>query len=222
LRVDVVELGGADQGVHRRGTLAATIGAGEQPRLAPEGNPAQRPLGRIVGQTDAAVIEEAGEGRPALQHVVHGLGGVGMARQPAALGAHPIRELANQRRDAVLACGTPVISCNPVDLALDREDRIDAAHSFRRQRCFAGIGNDKEVAPAVAPAGRLGDRSRSSPGIVEIAEAGIGVGLEDSVISGQMPGRMLAVAIARVIEDRRRRVRPAERAIVPNIGRPGR
>src|SRR5207237_3455884 len=32
------------------------------------------------------------------------------------------------------------------------------------------------------------------------------------------PGRMLAGAIARVIEDRRRRVRPAERAIVPNIG----
>ena len=31
LRVDVVELGGGDEGVHRRGALAAAVGAGEQP-----------------------------------------------------------------------------------------------------------------------------------------------------------------------------------------------
>ena len=34
LRVDVVELGGADEGVHRRGSLAAAVGAGEQPRAS--------------------------------------------------------------------------------------------------------------------------------------------------------------------------------------------
>jgi hypothetical protein len=88
-----------------------------------------------------------------------------------------------------------VIGREPIDLALDREDCIDAAHGFRCQRGFAGIGNDKEVAAAMAPARRLGDRSRSSPGIVEIAEAGIGVGLEDPVISSQMPSRVLAVTV---------------------------
>ena len=31
LRIDVVELGGADEGVHRRGPHAAAVRAGEQP-----------------------------------------------------------------------------------------------------------------------------------------------------------------------------------------------
>ena len=31
LRVDVIQLGGADQGVHHRRPLAASVGAGEQP-----------------------------------------------------------------------------------------------------------------------------------------------------------------------------------------------
>ena len=38
LRIDVVEPCGLDQGVHDGGTLAAAIGAGEQPRLAAERN----------------------------------------------------------------------------------------------------------------------------------------------------------------------------------------
>ena len=84
------------------------------------------------------LVEEAGEGRPTLEHIVHGLGGVGMARQPATLGAHPFCEVANERRDTVLACGTPVISCQPVDLALDREDRVDAAHGLDGQGRFTG------------------------------------------------------------------------------------
>jgi hypothetical protein len=58
--IDVVELGRGDERVHGRGPLAAAIGPGEQPRLAPEGDAAQRPLGGVVGQADAAVVEEAG------------------------------------------------------------------------------------------------------------------------------------------------------------------
>ena len=61
LRIDVVELGRLDQREHDRGALAAAIGAGEQPRLAAERNPAQLALGRIVAQADAAVLEEARE-----------------------------------------------------------------------------------------------------------------------------------------------------------------
>ena len=41
LWVDVVELGSADQGVDRCGALTATVGAGEQPGFAPEGDAAQ-------------------------------------------------------------------------------------------------------------------------------------------------------------------------------------
>ena len=38
LRIDVVELGGLDQGEHRSGALAAPIGAGEEPSSAADGN----------------------------------------------------------------------------------------------------------------------------------------------------------------------------------------
>src|SRR5437588_3977466 len=59
--IDVVEPSRLNQRQHDRGPLAATIGAGEQPRLSAEGNPAQLALGRIVAQADAAVVEEARE-----------------------------------------------------------------------------------------------------------------------------------------------------------------
>ena len=48
LGIDVVELGGDDQAVDDGGTLAAAIGAGEQPRLAAEGDAAQGSLGGVV------------------------------------------------------------------------------------------------------------------------------------------------------------------------------
>src|ERR1700722_5687521 len=96
--------------------------------------------------------------------------------------------------------------------------RCGAAHGIDRQWGLSQIGQFEEVAPAVGPAGRLGNRPRPSLGIVELAEPGIGVGLEDPGIAGAMPGGMLAVAVARVAEDCRRRVRAAERPIVPDIG----
>jgi len=42
LRVDVIELGGADQRVHHSGTLATAVGPGEQPGFAADRNAAQR------------------------------------------------------------------------------------------------------------------------------------------------------------------------------------
>jgi hypothetical protein len=73
LWVDAVELGGLDQREHRSGALAAAVGASEQPGLAADCDPAQRPLSGIVGQADASVVEKAGEGGLALQHVIHAL-----------------------------------------------------------------------------------------------------------------------------------------------------
>src|SRR5207302_1019562 len=79
LWVDAVELSGLEHGEHRSSALAAAVRASEQPGLAADCDPAQRPLSRIVGQADASVVEKAGEGGPALQHVIHGLGG-GLSR----------------------------------------------------------------------------------------------------------------------------------------------
>ena len=194
------------------------------PRSDPANSQALRPIATphsalrsVVAEAYAAVVEEAGECRPALEHVIYGLGGLGVARQPAPLGAHPVCKIADQWRDAVLAGSAPVTSGDPVEFTLDREDRVDAPHGFDRQRRFAGVGEDEEIATAMAPAQRLGDRPRPSLGIVELAEPGIGVGLEDSGIAGQMPAWMLTAAVARVIEDRSGRIRPAERPIVSDI-----
>src|SRR5258708_32285010 len=63
----------------------------------------------------------------------------------------------------------------------------------------------------------IGDRAGPAPGIVEIAKAGISIGLEDPGIAGEMPVGVLAVAIARVEEQRCGRVGTGERPIVPDI-----
>src|SRR4029453_10065512 len=89
LRIDVVELGGDDQAVQEGCALAAAIGAGEQPGLAAQCQAAQRSFSSVVGEAEAAVVQEAGEGGPALEHVVDGASNIAVARQLAPLLAHP-------------------------------------------------------------------------------------------------------------------------------------
>ena len=70
LRVDVVELGGRDQAVEERRPMAAAVGAGEQPGAPPQSQATQGSFRGVVREADPAVVEEAGEGGPALEHVV--------------------------------------------------------------------------------------------------------------------------------------------------------
>jgi hypothetical protein len=42
LGIDVVEFAGDDQGTYQGGALTASIGGGEEPRLAAEGDPPRR------------------------------------------------------------------------------------------------------------------------------------------------------------------------------------
>ena len=141
-----------------------------------------------------------------------------MARQPGAFGAHPCFEVGDDRLGFPLPHRQPVAGRLAVDPALDGEDLVDAPDRFNRQRRFAQIGLLEEVAPAMAPTGRLGDRAGFAFAVVEIAEPGIGIGLLDASKSGQMPGGMLAGAVARVEKHRRRRVGPGKRPVVPHIG----
>src|SRR4051812_7308128 len=62
LGIDVVKLCGDDETVQDGGTLAAAIGAGEQPGLAAQGQAAQGPFGGVVRQADPPVGEEARKG----------------------------------------------------------------------------------------------------------------------------------------------------------------
>jgi len=69
----------------------------------------------------------------------------------------------------------------------------------------------------VHPARRLDERARLAVGLIELGVSAKSVGLEDPGIAGQVRLRMIAAPVARVIEHRRRRRRPAERSIVAHI-----
>ena len=134
LRIDVVELRGADERVHDSGPHAPAVGAGEQPRFASETDAAQRPLGGVVRKADLTVVEEAREAAPALQHIIHGLGHGGVTREPGALQAHPVLKFRDQRRAPLLAHREATLGSLAVDLALDVEERVDPLHGLQRQR----------------------------------------------------------------------------------------
>ena len=125
LRIDIVELGGADERVHRRRAGAAAVGAAEQPRLSAQSNPSGSALGSIVCEADAAVVEEAGEKVPAPEHVIHRLGHGGMARQLPVLDLHPVLEPGQHRGAQPLACGEALLGGLAVDPALNVEQYID-------------------------------------------------------------------------------------------------
>jgi hypothetical protein len=67
------------------------------------------------------------------------------------------------------------------------------------------------------PTRRLDDRPRLASSLVQLVVAAIGIGLEDAGVACKMLGGMLAAAIARVIEHRRRRALAAEGPVVPNV-----
>jgi len=140
-----------------------------------------------------------------------------VARQAGAFGPHPFFEFGDERHDAPLARCHALGRRSAVDLALDGEDCVDTPDRLDRQRRLAQIGHLEEVAPSMAPARRLGNRPRLAPAVVEIAEPGISIGLEDAGVPGKMPSGVLTVSVARVVEDRRRRVRSGERPVVAHI-----
>src|SRR4051795_5581882 len=84
-RIDIIEPTGLDQGVHGGSPMAALVRAGKRPVLAPDRNAADRSLGCVVRQADAPVLQKAREGWPALEHVVDGLRGLVLGREPSPL-----------------------------------------------------------------------------------------------------------------------------------------
>jgi len=67
--IETVELGSADQRVDRGRPLAALVRACDQVILSAEGDRAQRPLGGIVIDLDAAIIAVSRQGRPAAERI---------------------------------------------------------------------------------------------------------------------------------------------------------
>src|SRR5262245_36623182 len=116
-----------------------------------------------------------------------------------------------------------------IDRPLDLEQRVDPTYDLDRNwgerdvlftgrlapRILFNIGHGKERTPRMRPTRRFPDRSRMAPSQIELVIPVIGVGLQDTGISGQMRLRMLTLAVARVVEHRCRRSRSAKRPIVP-------
>ena len=86
------------------------------PRSEPANSQALRPRAMPRSARSAALLvrqirpssRKRVKAIPALQHVVHGLGDVGMPRQPGALGPHPGFQVADERSDALPADGEPL------------------------------------------------------------------------------------------------------------------
>ena len=80
--------------------------------------------------------------------------------------AHPAFEIGDERVDLILPHSMPLFVRQTIEGALETEDCIDASHRLDRQRRFRQLSQLEEVAPAVCPTQRLGQRGRlSSPGI---------------------------------------------------------
>jgi hypothetical protein len=152
LWINVVELGGLDQGVDCRGTSAAFIRTGECPVTATDRYATQRPLSSIVGHTEATVVEEARESAPAIEAILDRLGDLVTRGELAAVLAQPGFECADQRPAAHGAHAPALLRQCRVDLALDGEQRIDTLDRLDRDRHFVDPRRIEELAPGVCPA----------------------------------------------------------------------
>ena len=158
LRIDVVELGGGDERVEGSCPPAAFVGAGEGPVAAPDRDGTQLALGGVVGHAQAAIIEEAGQRRPALEAVVDGLAGIAVLGDPGALLAQPGLQCNDERPAALGAHAHALRRRQAVDLALDGEQRIDARNRLAGDRRLVDPGQIEELAPRMGPTGGLDDR----------------------------------------------------------------
>jgi hypothetical protein len=175
-------------------------------------------LNTIRRQADPAVAEEAAERPPAREHVVHRLADLGVAGHAGALPAHPALELGDERGDLPLPNGEALIGGQAVDGALGGEDRVDLPHRLGGERGAGHFGQLEQLAPAMGPTRCLRDRPWFACGRVELAEPGIGIGLQDALIARQVPLRVFPGPVAGVAEHGRRRRRPREGSIVAHIG----
>lgn len=82
---------------------------------------AQGAFGGIVREANTPIVEEEGEGRPAVQQVIEGLGEIIVARQLGTLSLHPRFQVENQREGPILTSGLADLRALTVDLALDVE-----------------------------------------------------------------------------------------------------
>jgi hypothetical protein len=151
-----------------------------------------------------------------------------VARELGPLPFHPIDQITDQRRDVPAARAHALRGRGAIDRALEHEDGVHLPNRLEGDRRDRGrlllarlrgdVGKLEQLASRVRPASSFRDRSRLSIRRVEPIEPGIGIGLKDPAIAGEMLLGMDAGSIRRVEEHRSGRRRAAEGAVVTDIG----
>lgn len=151
-----------------------------------------------------------------MEAVADGFGQVAFAADPAQAGLQIILEVREQWRALRLPHGQPDLGALATDLALDGEDRADL---LQRLTCDRRFGPDvlvEQIASGMGPtrdrfqARAAGDRIR----LVELVEAGIGVGAQEAGCRRQQGLGVLALAVGRVAIEGRRRIERAPSSFI--------
>jgi len=199
LRVDTVELRGADQEADHRRAFARAIGAAEQPRRA------QRSLGGVGRYADPAVVEEAGERRAALEQVLDRPRPPRQVSRSTTSGAIVARRCARR-----FLAAAPLIMGSWSKIASIRltAPTASAATSASLRSAFRPISaSTKKLALACAQHA-ASSTPRLAVRLVEPVEATIGGGLQDAGEAVQMTPGIRAAPIRRIEEQGGRRAGP--------------
>jgi hypothetical protein len=226
LRVEAIELWRLDDGEEDSGAGSAGIGAEEGPVSAAKGQWADSALSGIVGHFETAIEGVARQRSPACEAVSERLCQLALLADPAEVGFEEGLELREQRHAACLAGSKADIRGLAVDLALDGEQRADLVQRAHGDGRF-GLGMIiKNAAACVRPAGDLEQLAISCRvRLVQLAEAGIAIGMQIAAAGREQGVRVLAFAIGRVVIIGGLRVGRAPRLFIahddPELALPG-
>ena len=151
--------------------------------------------------------------RPSGQGIADGAGELALAGDAPEARGEPGFEVIEQRAGAALANGPADVGRQAARLVLDRVEGGDPQKRLVGKRCAVPLVDVEELAPDMRPAGDLADRA----GPVELAEAGIAVGLQDAAEAAKMALRMDALAVGAVAVEHRRRRFARPRPVVAHI-----
>lgn len=180
--VEAMELGRFDEGHDDGGGSAATHGACEEPVAAADGDRAHGPLGDVVRQGQAAVVEEARERTPLIDSIAHGLSQRRPGQERGQVRRHPLVkgiELWSQFKQASLSS---LLWIQIPPGVVEMEELGDAGHALMRQPVLlGGLGDLEEFSSAMRHAADFKQRGILKQTIV----ARVGVGDQVALPLGQ-------------------------------------
>jgi hypothetical protein len=151
-------------------------------------------------------VDKAGKALPTVEQIVDRLNHVGRTREPGRFRPEPSLKVGQQWRASFPADLQPLLSAQPIDVALDLEQLVNPTNRFQRNRrdcrrrsssasVLSDVGKFEERPPAMRPAEGGCGRQRLASEIEESIEPAIGIGLQDAGEVLKMPRGMLAAPI---------------------------